>query len=221
MDNTTASHRPPGLVDDEDEASSPMTRAERREAQTVRILDAAKKCFVRSGFQGASMHDICREAEMSPGALYRYFPSKEAIIEAIAEADRTKDAALLAEALANPDIVEGIVQAMMTHLRVSHENNMAPLFTEIRAEALRNPSVLETCECSMRQVHELIFRRIQAAIAAGQIRPAVSVETLMAVMVSIGEGIVLNDLPSKGIDLDEVEHMVRTSVTANLRPVAR
>ncbi|MCB1426750.1 MAG: TetR/AcrR family transcriptional regulator [Zhengella sp.] len=221
MDTATANQRPMGLADDEDEGQGPMTRAERREAQTVRILDAAKKCFVRSGFQGASMHDICKEAEMSPGALYRYFPSKEAIIEAIAEADRTKDAALLAEALANPDIVEGIVQAMMTHLRVSHENNMAPLFTEIRAEALRNPSVLETCECSMRQVHELIFRRIQAAIAAGQIRPAVSVETLMAVMVSIGEGIVLNDLPAKGINLDEVEHMVRTSVTANLRPVAQ
>lgn len=212
--------RPHEPADDED-AGAPVTRAERREAQTARILDAAKKCFVRSGFQGASMHEICREAEMSPGALYRYFPSKEAIIEAIAEADRTKDAALLSEALANPDIVEGIVQAMMTHLRVSHENNKAPLFTEIRAEALRNPSVLATCECSMRQVHELIFRRIQAAIAAGQIRPAVSVETLLAVMVSIGEGIVLNDLPSKGIDLDEVEHMVRTSVTANLRPVAK
>ena len=84
MDTATANQRPMGLADDEDEGQGPMTRAERREAQTVRILDAAKKCFVRSGFQGASMHDICKEAEMSPGALYRYFPSKEAIIEAIA-----------------------------------------------------------------------------------------------------------------------------------------
>ena len=50
-----------------------LSRAERRDQQTQRILDAAKACFVRYGFQGASMQQICAEAGMSPGALYRYF----------------------------------------------------------------------------------------------------------------------------------------------------
>ena len=44
-----------------------------------RDLAAAQRCFVRSGFHGASMQDICAEAGMSPGNLYRYFPSKEAL----------------------------------------------------------------------------------------------------------------------------------------------
>ena len=44
------------------------------------ILAAAQRCFVRSGFHGASMQDICAEAGMSPGNLYRYFPSKEALM---------------------------------------------------------------------------------------------------------------------------------------------
>lgn len=52
-----------------------VTRAERRDQQTQRILDAARACFVRHGFQGASMQQICAEAGMSPGALYRYFAS--------------------------------------------------------------------------------------------------------------------------------------------------
>ena len=65
-----------------------LSRAERRDQQTQRILEAATACFVRSGFQGASMQQICAEGGMSPGALYRYFPSKEAIVEAICEADR-------------------------------------------------------------------------------------------------------------------------------------
>src|SRR6476646_7997324 len=83
----------------------PLTRAERRDHQTQRIMDAAKICFVRSGFQGASMQQICAEAGMSPGALYRYFPSKEAIIEAICEADRADDAKLFAAILSNPNVV--------------------------------------------------------------------------------------------------------------------
>ena len=72
------------------------SRAERRDQQIQRILEAAKSCFVRSGFQGASMQEICAECGMSPGALYRYFPSKESIVEAICEADRARrhDAAL-------------------------------------------------------------------------------------------------------------------------------
>ncbi len=204
---------------DDDEAASPLTRAEKREAQALRILDAAKTCFVRSGFQGASMHEICREAGMSPGALYRYFPSKESIIEAIAAKERSHDAELLTESLAHPDIVEALVNSVMTQIRVRHETRMAPLFTEIRAEALRNPAVLESCECSMRQFREMIFRRVSTAVAEGKIRPTVPVETLLPVMVAIGEGLVLNDLPSKGLDLAQVETMIRTAVTANLRPV--
>ena len=51
-------------------------------------------CFARSGFHKASMQDICAEAGMSAGNLYRYFRSKEAIIAAIAEAERVRNAAL-------------------------------------------------------------------------------------------------------------------------------
>jgi TetR/AcrR family transcriptional repressor of uid operon len=40
------------------------------------ILAAAERCFVRSGFHQASMHEICIEAGMSPGNLYRYFPPR-------------------------------------------------------------------------------------------------------------------------------------------------
>ena len=55
-------------------------RAERR----AHILAAARRCFVRDGFHGTSMHDLVEEAGVSSGAVYRYFPSKDAVIEAIA-----------------------------------------------------------------------------------------------------------------------------------------
>ena len=47
--------------------------AERR----AHILDAAGRCFAREGFHRATMQHIVREAGLSPGALYRYFASKE------------------------------------------------------------------------------------------------------------------------------------------------
>src|SRR5215211_1526704 len=68
------------------------------------ILQAAARCFARSGFHGASMQDICAEATMSPGNLYRYFPSKEALIAGIAERDRAE----VAQEFASADLSHGL-----------------------------------------------------------------------------------------------------------------
>jgi AcrR family transcriptional regulator len=60
---------------------SPATSSARR----ADILDAARRCFARHGIQ-VSVDDICAEAKVSKGALYGYFASKDAIIQAIADA---------------------------------------------------------------------------------------------------------------------------------------
>jgi AcrR family transcriptional regulator len=52
------------------------------QARREQILDAASNCFARKGFHLTSMKDICKEAELSPGAVYLHFSSKEDIIEA-------------------------------------------------------------------------------------------------------------------------------------------
>lgn len=45
-------------------------------------MDAAKSCFSRQGFHQTSIQDICQDAALSPGAVYKYFSSKEHIIAA-------------------------------------------------------------------------------------------------------------------------------------------
>jgi AcrR family transcriptional regulator len=55
-------------------------KIERRES----ILAAAERVFVRKGISSATMEDIAREAELSKGALYLYFQSKDELFLAIA-----------------------------------------------------------------------------------------------------------------------------------------
>ena len=52
------------------------------EARRQQIMDAAKACFSRQGFHQTSIQDICQESALSPGAVYKYFSSKEDIIAA-------------------------------------------------------------------------------------------------------------------------------------------
>src|ERR1700740_2581853 len=58
----------------------------KHEEKRREILAAAGRFFVRSGFRGAAISAICTEAKISPGHLYHYFASKEAIVSAMAEA---------------------------------------------------------------------------------------------------------------------------------------
>lgn len=55
--------------------------------RTESILEGAKRAFAEKGFDGASMQDIARSAGMSAGNFYRYFPSKNAIVEAMIARD--------------------------------------------------------------------------------------------------------------------------------------
>ena len=55
----------------------------RADARPDEVLDAALKLFVDKGFAATRVEDIARAAGLSKGAVYLYFPSKEAVIEAI------------------------------------------------------------------------------------------------------------------------------------------
>jgi TetR/AcrR family transcriptional regulator, repressor of fatR-cypB operon len=75
-------------------ASSPTTSAmfEKREA----ILGAALGLFAERGFYGTSVPDIAQTAEVGAGTIYRYFASKEALVNALyQEQKRALGAALL------------------------------------------------------------------------------------------------------------------------------
>ena len=64
---------------------SPKTRRRRPEARPDEILDAALSVFVEQGFTAARVEDIAKRAGLSKGAVYLYFPSKEAMLKALVE----------------------------------------------------------------------------------------------------------------------------------------
>src|ERR1700754_3676110 len=58
----------------------------RAEARPDEILDAALEEFTARGFEAARMEDIAKAAGISKAAIYLYFPSKMALLEALIEA---------------------------------------------------------------------------------------------------------------------------------------
>ncbi len=73
----------------------PAQRKPRADAQRnrERILEVAKQVFTRSG-ANASLDDIASEAGVGPGTLYRHFPSREELLQAVYRSEMEKLAAM-------------------------------------------------------------------------------------------------------------------------------
>jgi AcrR family transcriptional regulator len=152
------------------------------------ILAAAQRCFVRSGFHGASMQDICAEAGMSPGNLYRYFPSKEAIIAGISERDRAEVFGQLASAGVAPDFL-GALEGLARHHFAGRTDEEVGLCTEIMAESRRNPDVARIFRSFDGDVKLRLAEMIRAAGARGEVATDIDVEAVVSMLITIADGV--------------------------------
>jgi TetR/AcrR family transcriptional regulator, repressor for uid operon len=119
-----------------------------------------------------------------------------------------------------PTIIDGFMNAVMAHIRHVHATGMGPLFTEIKAESMRNETVRRCCFESEAQVIAAFGTFIEAATKQGLLNPIADIKTLIPVMMAVGEGLIFSDLPEQGVDADMLEPFLRTLAEAYLRPVA-
>jgi AcrR family transcriptional regulator len=93
-----------------DSREAPAPRPLRRDAERnrQRILRAAAEVFTARGLQ-ASLDDVARHAEVGVGTVYRRFPDKESLVEALFEERIEAMGALAEKALAEPDSWAGLV----------------------------------------------------------------------------------------------------------------
>jgi AcrR family transcriptional regulator len=161
------------------------------EAQTerrVRILDAAERCFVRSGFHRTTMQDVAAEAKMSPGNLYRYFPSKDSIAGGLAERDRAEVAEDFNALAGTDDFIDSFARLGRKHFE-EKPREKAILCLEIWAEATRNPTfaaMTSAFECDIHGRMEALFRQAQEK---GLVAPDVDTRSLATVVSTLADGL--------------------------------
>jgi TetR/AcrR family transcriptional repressor of uid operon len=152
------------------------------------ILQAAKRCFSRSGFHGTSMQEICAEAQMSPGGLYRYFPSKEAIIAGIAEQDRADVAEKFQAIVEAPDFFTALAAAAR-HYIVEESMEEVCLQTEVKAESRRNPEIAKIYASVEQEVKTGMLNVLRSAVARGDIPPGVDLEIAATMLMALVDGL--------------------------------
>jgi len=145
----------------------------RREEKRRRILEAADGCFARRGFHATSMAEICEAAGMSAGNLYRYFPSKEAMIAALVDAEREETAALFRRVEDSDDPLAAVTALLERFLTLTTDAAGHRLWLEILSEGARNPQIQAVLDRSDAEVRPALAHLVGRAAALGQADPAI------------------------------------------------
>jgi TetR/AcrR family transcriptional repressor of uid operon len=171
--------------------NAPALRALAEDSSSERrklILDAAERSFSRAGFHRTTMQDVAAEAGMSPGNLYRYFPSKDALVAGLCERDRVGLANEFAEIRERSDFLAAFKELGRRHFEDAGRDK-AKLCLEIWAEATRNPAIASLQTEFDRTFEEQLSATFEAAKKAGAIHADVDIRAIASIISKLGDGL--------------------------------
>jgi AcrR family transcriptional regulator len=191
----------------------------RTEARRDQVLEAAAECFRTSGFHNASMSQIARTAQMSPGNIYNLFDSKDDIIRAIVARDQAQWLERV-EALAHsPDIARTMLEGVMAAVEKHTAQPCARLSVEVLAEASRSPGLAALVQATDAARRERIEQLLKSALTSRGI--ALSPDALRArttTLAMLFDGLIVRTVRDPGMDKVGLAQSVRRLVQALLAP---
>lgn len=171
------------------------------ELRRTELLDLAMTLFLERGYERVSLNDLIATSEMSKGAFYHYFSSKEALVSALAA--RSADQAFEALRPVFEAQGRGALERLNSGLRAGYEVKMA----------LGAPESIGAMASMMRPENESLLRRI-SAIWEDRFRPVLT----EVIAQGVAEG-VFDTFDPEGVG-DMIQGLAATMGTAVQRIIA-
>jgi AcrR family transcriptional regulator len=161
--------------------SKSAPRKPRADAQRnrERILEVAKQAFTRSGV-GISLDDVGRRAGVGAGTLYRHFPTRDALLEAVYRSEVEKLAAAEKEFAATMTPIEALRAWMLLFVDyIATKQIIAPALNTL----VGKPSKL--FEATGAQIKAAINALVERAIESGDIRSDLNPMDLLRALIGV------------------------------------
>ncbi len=194
----------------QDDSPAPKFRR-RAEARPDEILDAARDLFSAQGYAHSSVDQIAKAAGVSKGAVYLYFPSKRAILEALV---KRAVVPISAEALAGMPQAAGNLRATLTFfLRMIAQKLADPNVFAVPRIVIREAAVVpEIAEMYREAVLEpampVLIGLLKAGVASGELRPIDPELTLRTIMGPMVIHLLMSEIfgitPARGLAMSEL-----------------
>jgi AcrR family transcriptional regulator len=154
-----------------------------------RILEVAKQAFTRAGAD-VSLDDIARQVGVGPGTLYRHFPTRDALLEAVYRTEVDKLAAAEQEFSSTKAPIDALQAWMLLFVDyIAAKQIIAPALNSL----VGGPSKL--FESSGGKIIGAIRSLVDRAIASGDIRPDLEPLDLLRALVGVSNVSSIPDWP--------------------------
>ena len=161
--------------------SEPAQRKPRADAQRNRdrILEVAKRAFTRSG-ANASLDDIASEAGVGPGTLYRHFPTRGELLQAVYRSEMEKLAAAERKLAQSMPPLEALRAWLLLFVdAIETKQLIAPALNALTGDHKK------VFAASYVQIQEAIHALVKRAIKSGDIRKDIDPMDLFRALVGV------------------------------------
>jgi AcrR family transcriptional regulator len=176
------------VPDDRDTIDAvPRVSQDQLEARRHEILGAARTCFARHGYEGATVRRLEEETGLSRGAIFHHFRDKDSLFLAVAE----DDAVTMAETVAR----NGLVQVMRDLLARADSSDTAGWLgsqLEVSRRLRTDPAFARRWAQRSAAIAEATRERLARQREAGVLRDDVPVEVLTQFLELAYDGLVLH-----------------------------
>jgi TetR/AcrR family transcriptional regulator, transcriptional repressor of aconitase len=186
----------------------PRVSTDRLAARRQEILDGARACFARYGYEGATVRRLEQTTGLSRGAIFHHYRDKDALFLALAEQDATRMADVVAE--------QGLVQVMRDLVASPAGDELSWLGTrlEVTRRLRTEPEFRERWSAHSASLSQATRARLERQARAGTLRDDVPPAVLAQYLELVLEGLVSHlamGLPADDLGpvLDLVEAGVR------------
>lgn len=183
----------------------PKVSAQYRERRKREILDAALACLAKDGLRRTTMEDIVVRSKLSPGAIYRYFQSKDQVVEHIARERHAWECELIASRSREPDALaalHAIVEDFAESLSTERGRQMRRTGVELWAEALHDRRLKKLVLEGVHGPLTLLTELVERAQKAGQLPARVRAEPTARALIALFHGFVLQKSWEPDLDLE-------------------
>jgi TetR/AcrR family transcriptional regulator, transcriptional repressor of aconitase len=201
----------------------PKISEDQRQARRDQILVATWRCFSRRGIHPTSMDEIVREANLSAGAVYLYYKSKDELILAAIATYIQKLRELLLPILTREDafppslFVRELTKAIVSHTQ-RNDLDLNVVMLMIWSEAQSNPKVKELLAGAQRKYRDALTGVVRKWQKGGHIAAKGTPASIGKAMLSFFLGFIVQSAMIGEIDPDTAAKGIEGLISSQSPP---
>lgn len=171
----------------------------KNEDKRQRLIDAAYKVFVRKGFTNASIKDIAKEADITPGLVHYYFKNKEALLFAVQNQVQQQ----YHKNYEQRDSSSPMETLQEIKSRAEKDADWYRWRYEIYSLGLKNPEIQQEVASILKEGRESLSKPLQSIVSGSE-----DTNAMASILLACFDGLALQKIVDDEFDIDGAYHLL-------------